>query len=241
MTAPATLAAAVADVRARIAAAAARSGRRPEEITLVAVTKGVPLTRIREAVAAGVTDVGESRVQEAAPKVAALREAVRWHLVGHLQRNKAPLAAGLFTVIHSLDTVRLAQTLSRHAPRRVDVLVQVNIAREPQKHGVPPEAVAEILRGAAALPGIRVVGLMTIPPLHPDPERARPIFRRLRTLRDEAARVLGTALPHLSMGMSDDFEVAVEEGATMVRVGRAIFGPRDAAEVPQPPARGANG
>jgi len=220
---------AVAHVRERIASAAGRAGRRQEEITLVAVTKGVALSRIREAVAAGVVDVGESRVQEAAPKVAALREAVRWHLVGHLQRNKAPLAAGLFNVIHSLDSVRLAETLSRHAPQRVDVLVQVNVAREPQKYGLPPEALADVLRSVASLPGIRVVGLMTIPPLHPDPEHARPLFRRLRTLRDEGARVLGTALPHLSMGMSDDFEVAVEEGATLVRVGRAIFGPRDRA------------
>jgi pyridoxal phosphate enzyme (YggS family) len=225
---PGGIAEAVAQVRGRIAAAAERAGRRPEEVTLVAVTKGVALARIREAAAAGVTDLGESRVQEAAPKVAALRAEVRWHLVGHLQRNKAGLAAGLFAVIHSLDSVRLAETLSRHAPQRVDVLVQVNIAREPQKYGVPPDALANVLRGAASLPGIRLVGLMTIPPLHSDPEHARPVFRRLRALRDEVAKVLGTALPHLSMGMSDDYEVAVEEGATLVRVGRAIFGPRDA-------------
>jgi pyridoxal phosphate enzyme (YggS family) len=224
---PRGIAEAVVHVRGRIAAAAERAGRRTDEITLVAVTKGVALSRIREAVAAGVTDVGESRVQEAAPKVAAFREAVRWHLVGHLQRNKAGLAAGLFHVIHSLDSVRLAETLSRHAPQRVDVLVQVNVAHEPQKHGVSPEGLADVLRGVAPLPRVRVVGLMTMPPLTPDPEHARPVFRRLRTLRDEVAKVLGTALPHLSMGMSDDFEVAVEEGATLVRVGRAIFGPRD--------------
>jgi pyridoxal phosphate enzyme (YggS family) len=227
MSEPGGIAAAVARVRARIAAAAARAGRPPGDITLVAVTKGVALSRIREAVSAGMIDIGESRVQEAAPKVAALREVVRWHLVGHLQRNKAPLAAGLFNVVHSLDSVRLAETLSRHAPQRLDVLVQVNVAREPQKYGVPPEGLADVLRGAASLPEIRVVGLMTIPPLHPDPEHARSVFRRLHTLRDEVAKVLGTALPHLSMGMTDDFEVAVEEGATLVRVGRAIFGPRD--------------
>ena len=215
----------VARVRDRIAAAAGRAGRRPEEVTLVAVTKGVDLARIREAVAAGVTDVGESRVQEAAPKVAALRAAVRWHLVGHLQRNKAGLAAGLFSVIHSLDTVRLAEDLSRHAPQPVDALLQVNVAGEPQKFGVAPEGLAVVLRNTGQLPRLRVIGLMTIAPLHPDPEHARPIFRRLRTLRDEAAKVLGTALPHLSMGMSDDFEVAIEEGATLVRVGRAIFTP----------------
>jgi len=214
-----------ARVRARIAAAAARAGRREEDITLVGVTKGIELARIRELVAAGVTEVGESRVQEAAPKIAALRAAARWHLVGHLQRNKAGLAAGLFSVIHSLDSVRTAEALSRHAPEPLDVLVQVNVAREPQKFGVPPEAVAAMLRSMALLPKVRVIGLMAIAPLHPDPEHARPVFRRLRTLRDEVAKVLGTALPDLSMGMSDDFEVAVEEGATLVRVGRAIFAP----------------
>lgn len=216
----------VARVRARIAAAAARVGRREEEITLVAVTKGVELARIRELVSAGITEVGESRVQEAAPKIAALRAAARWHLVGHLQRNKAGLAAGLFSVIHSLDSVRTAEALSRHAPERLDIFVQVNVAREPQKFGVPPDALAAMLRSVALLPNLRLIGLMTIAPLHPDPEHARPVFRRLRTLRDEAAKVLGTALPHLSMGMSDDFEVAIEEGATLVRVGRAIFSPR---------------
>ena len=219
------VAAGVARVRARIAAAAERAGRRPEEVTVVAVTKGVELARVRDVVAAGVTDVGESRVQEAAPKVPALRAAARWHLVGHLQRNKAGLAAGLFSVIHSLDSVRLAEDLSRHAPQSLDVLLQVNVAREAQKFGVPPEGLPALLRSVAVLPNLRVIGLMTIPPLHRDPEQARPVFRRLRTLRDEVAKVLGTALPHLSMGMSDDVDVAVEEGATLVRVGRAIFTP----------------
>jgi hypothetical protein len=217
---------AVIRVRARIASAAARAGRPSEDVTLIAVTKGVDLTRIREVVAAGVTDVGESRVQEATAKIPALREAVRWHLVGHLQRNKAGLASGLFSVIHSLDGLRLAQDLSRRAPQPLEVLIQVNVAREPQKSGVTPDGVAALLRSAATLPRLRVVGLMTIAPLHPDPEHARMVFRRLRTLRDEVAKVLGTALPHLSMGMSDDFEIAVEEGATFVRIGRAIFGPR---------------
>jgi len=219
------IAGAVVSVRARVAAAAERAGRRPEEITLVAVTKGVEMGRIRDVVAAGVIDVGESRVQEAVEKVAALRAGARWHLVGHLQRNKAGLAAGLFSVIHSVDSVGLAEALSRHPPQPVDVLVQVNVAREPQKFGVPPDGLAAVLRRTALLPKVRVVGLMTMAPQHPDPEHARPVFRRLRTLRDEVAKVLGTALPHLSMGMSDDFEVAVEEGATLIRVGRAIFGP----------------
>lgn len=218
------VASALARVRERIAAAAARAGRRPEEITLVAVTKGVDLARIREAVAAGVTDLGESRVQEAAGKVAALRAQARWHLVGHLQRNKAGLAAGLFSVIHSVDSLRLAEDLSRRAPQPLEILLQVNVTGERQKSGVSAESLAALARGTATLPQLRVVGLMTIPPLHPDPEHARPVFRRLRELRDELAKVVGTGLPHLSMGMSDDLEVAVEEGATMVRIGRAIFG-----------------
>ncbi|MDQ7843221.1 MAG: YggS family pyridoxal phosphate-dependent enzyme [Armatimonadota bacterium] len=217
--------AAVSRVRARIAAAAARSGRRAEEITLVAVTKGVSLERIREVVAAGVADLGESRVQEAAPKVAALGAAVRWHLVGHLQRNKAARAAALFEVIHSVDSAALLAALSRRASRPLDVLLQVKLTEEGGRHGVPPEALAALARQAVGLPGVRVAGLMTIAPPARDPEAARAVFRRLRELRGELGRLIGP-LPHLSMGMSDDFEVAVEEGATMVRIGRAIFGPR---------------
>ncbi len=220
------LAARIARVRERIARAAARSGRRPEDVTLVAVTKGVEPERIAAAVACGITDVGENRVQEAAAKVRALPAgSVRWHLVGHLQRNKARAAVELFQVIHSVDRLALGVELSRRARGPLEVLVQVNVAGEPQKFGVAPSDAAGLVRALAGLPGLRVVGLMTIAPLSDDPQAVRPVFARLRELRDDLVR-RGAApgLVHLSMGMSQDFEVAVEEGATMVRIGRAIFG-----------------
>ena len=221
-------------VRERIAAAARRSGRRVEDVLLVAVSKGVDPTQVQAAAASGVTDFGENRVQEALPKITHLRPqvagAVRWHLVGHLQRNKARQAVQLFEVIHSVDSVALAIALDQraHQARRIcEVLVQVNVASEPQKFGIAPEALAAMLQSLTALSGIRAVGLMTIAPLGDHPDVARPVFRRLRALRDEAARAGRVPeFVHLSMGMSEDFEVAVEEGATMVRIGRAIFGPR---------------
>lgn len=226
----------VAHVRERIAAAAGRSGRRPEEITLVAVAKGVGLSRIQEAVACGVTDLGENRVQEATPKVTALGRGVvrpgppqlRWHMVGHLQRNKVRQAVSIFDAVHSVDSERLATELSQRAHRSLDVLLQVNVAGEPRKFGVSPEAAARVLRGIVGLPNLRIIGLMTIAPQVDDPEKVRPIFRRLRLLRDEfeRQRIAGLTLAELSMGMTDDFEVAIEEGATMVRIGRAVFGKR---------------
>lgn len=219
----------VARVRERIARAAARSGRRPEDVILVAVTKGVEPGRILEAAACGITDVGENRVQEAAAKIEALgaaASALRWHLVGHLQRNKAGRAAQLFSVIHSVDRLAVAVELSRRAREPLEVLVQVNVSGEPQKFGVAPDDAEALVRSLADLPGLRVVGLMTIAPVTDTPEAVRPVFARLRELRDHLVR-RGAApeLPHLSMGMSQDFDVAVEEGATMVRIGRAIFGP----------------
>jgi pyridoxal phosphate enzyme (YggS family) len=228
------VAANVIRVRDRIAAAARRGGRRVEDILLVAVSKGVDPPQVLAAAGSGVTDFGENRVQEALPKITDLRPqvagAVRWHLVGHLQRNKARQAVQLFDVIHSVDGVALAMALdqrARQAGRICEVLVQVNVASEPQKFGIAPDAVLATLQALMAFSGIRVVGLMTIAPQGDQPELARPVFRRLRELRDEAARAgLASAVAHLSMGMSEDFEVAVEEGATMVRVGRAIFGPR---------------
>jgi len=228
------VAANVSRVRERIATAARRSGRRVEDVVLVAVSKGVDPSQVLAATGSGVTDFGENRVQEALPKITHVRlqvaEAVRWHLVGHLQRNKARQAVPLFDVIHSVDSVALAIAVderARQAGRICDVLVQVNVASEPQKFGIAPDAVLTTLQSLIALSGIRVVGLMTIAPQVDHPEVARSVFRRLRELRDEAARAGGvSALVHLSMGMSEDFEVAVEEGATMVRIGRAIFGPR---------------
>ncbi len=222
------VAARVMRVRARIAEAATRSGRRPEEITLVAVTKGVDVARIREALASGITDLGENRVQEAIPKVAAVGRALRWHMVGHLQRNKVRDAVSLFDVIQSLDSQRLAVEISERAVRPIEVLLQVNVAGEAQKFGLPPEAVLAVAPDLVALPGLRIIGLMTIAPQANDPEEVRPVFRRLRELRDALAplRSAQSPLTELSMGMSEDFDVAVAEGATIVRIGRAVFGAR---------------
>jgi len=222
------VAASVALVRGRIAAAAIRSGRRPEDSTLVAVTKDVDVARIRAAIAAGVVDLGENRVQEARRKIDALGQGPRWHMVGHLQRNKAAEAAAMFDVIHSMDGPGILRELSRRAQRPIEVLLQVNVAGEPQKHGVAPDGLIDLASEAAQLPGIGVVGLMTIAPVATNAETVRPVFRKLRVLRDELNRrgVFQSPLVHLSMGMTDDFDVAVEEGATIVRIGRGIFGER---------------
>lgn len=215
-------------VRARIARACARAGRDPRSVRVVAVTKGFPVAVARAAFEAGLEDLGENYVQEAREKVGAVPEAT-WHFVGHLQRNKAREAVRLFRWIHSLDSLELAAELSRRAVqhgRTVDVLVQVNVAAEPQKHGATPEDAFRIAEAAVRLPGLRLRGLMTIAPQSPDPEAVRWVFRELWALRDRIQLRLGTPLPELSMGMTDDFEVAVEEGATVVRIGRALFGER---------------
>ena len=218
----------VARVRARIAEAALRSGRRPEDVTLVGVTKTVGLDRIREVVACGVRALGENRVQEARAKVPEV-PGVTWHLVGSLQRNKAKEAVRLFEVIHSVDSLALAEELDRRSAEAVgrtpvEILLQVNISGEPQKHGVPPEEAPGLVAQAQRLAGVKVRGLMGMAPLVGHPDEARPYFRRLRELRDRVAEALpGSGATGLSMGMTDDFEVAIEEGATMVRVGRALF------------------
>lgn len=226
MTAPTleqTIAANISAVRARIAAAAARVGRDPAGIRLVGVSKTFPPEMVAAAVRAGLADIGENRVQEAVAKRAALEAAgLRpvWHLVGHLQTNKVKPALQTFDILHSIDSVRLAEALNRHATRPVDVLIEVNVAGEATKFGFAPEEVEEALRYLQRLDHLRVHGLMTVAPQVADPEQVRPVFRALRALRD------ATGLAELSMGMTDDFEVAVEEGATIVRIGRAIFGPR---------------
>jgi pyridoxal phosphate enzyme (YggS family) len=210
-------------VRERLARAAERAGRRPADVLLIAVSKTVEVERIRAAVAAGVVALGENRVQEAKGKVAELGRAAAWHLIGHLQTNKAKDAVELFDVIHSLDRVELARELERRAASRgqvVEALLQVNVAAEASKGGVGPDAVGETLDLVGKLSHVRVRGLMTIPPEVERAEDARPWFRRLRELGERHG------LRELSMGMSHDFEVAVEEGATMIRVGTAIFGPR---------------
>jgi pyridoxal phosphate enzyme (YggS family) len=218
----------LAAVRRRIETAAARSGRPSSAVTLVAVSKTMPAAAIREAVSAGVKILGENRVQEAREKIEALPGAVEWHLIGHLQTNKAKLAVGLFDCIHSLDSIRLAQELGRHteeAGRRLRCLVEVNVGEETQKSGAAAAEVRPLLEAARRLPQLSIQGLMTIPPFLPDSESVRPFFRRLRDLRDRLESE-GWTLPDLSMGMSHDFEVAIEEGATLVRIGTAIFGSR---------------
>ena len=215
----------VEGVQAAIERACRRCGRDPREVLLIAVSKTVDLERIRLAVEAGVPALGENRVQEAKEKVATLGHPVPWHLIGSLQTNKARDAARIFDCIQSVDRLELAHELDRRAQaagRVVDGLLQVNLGEEPQKGGLPPAEVKAVLDQVAALQGLRIRGLMAIPPLVPDAEAARPYFRRLRELRD------AVGLEHLSMGMSGDFEVAIDEGATMVRVGTAIFGPRAA-------------
>ncbi len=220
----------LAAVDERIAAAARRAGRREDAVLLVAVSKTVDVERVRQAVAAGVRALGENRVQEAREKIAALGRPVPWHLIGHLQTNKVKDAVDGFDLIHSVDRLPLAEALSRRAAeagRRVDVLVQVNVAEEPQKGGLRGDELRAALEAMAALPGLRLRGLMTIPPLPHDPEDSRPHYKEMRRLLD-AARGWGHGadFSELSMGMSGDFEVGVEEGATIVRVGTAIFGPR---------------
>jgi pyridoxal phosphate enzyme (YggS family) len=210
-------------VRERLARAAERAGRRAGDVLLIGVSKTVEAERIRAAVAAGVTALGENRVQEAKGKIAELGRLAAWHLVGHLQTNKVKDALPLFDVIHSLDRLELAREVERRAAARgrvVDALLQVNVAAEASKGGVGPEAVSETLDAIGKLPHLRVRGLMTIPP---EVERAEDSRRWFRQLRELAER---HGLRELSMGMSGDFEVAIEEGATMVRVGTAIFGPR---------------
>lgn len=223
----------VAAVRDRIARAAARAGRRAEDVTLVAVSKTFPAEAVREAFAAGVRDFGENRVQEAetkAPALADLRPAgLRWHLVGHLQSNKSKKAVALFDLIQSLDDVELARHVEHYAAqqdRKARALVQVDLAGEKTKFGLEETLLFPALESLRGFKSVEVHGLMVLPPFFAEPEEARPYFRRLRGLRDQAARgglLLGA---ELSMGMSHDFEAAVEEGATIVRVGTAIFGER---------------
>ena len=234
MTSAADITANLRRVRERIDAACQRAGRSPDEVTVVGISKGFPVGAVVAAYEAGLADMGENRVQEAAAKVAAAAAQgarPRWHLVGHLQRNKVKTALGLFDIIHSVDSLRLAEVISREAGAGapVPVLLEVNVAGEESKFGLAPDEVAVVLARARALPNVAVLGLMTVAPLAADAEEVRPVFRRLR----ELGKSLG--LRHLSMGMSVDFVVAVEEGATLVRIGRAIFGPRpDPFQAPRP-------
>jgi hypothetical protein len=214
-----TIASRLEGVRARIAAACAKSGRSVDDVTLVAVTKGFGVDAIREAIAAGVKDIGENRVQEAAGKHDAV-SGVTWHMIGHLQTNKVGAALTLFDVIHSVDSLRLAEAVSSRASAPVPIFLEVNVANEASKTGFSVAALSDALPAARRLPNLEIRGLMTVAPIVDRSEDVRPVFRDLR----ELAQDLGLA--GLSMGMTNDYEVAIEEGATHVRVGRAIFGER---------------
>ena len=225
----------VARVRERIATAARRAGRNPEEITLMGVSKTFPVERIREAHAAGLRAFGENRVQEFADKAGSLHDLsdAEWHLIGHLQSNKAARAAELFGAVDSVDSVRLAEKLNgaaEKAGKTLPILIEINVGGEDAKSGVAPasEELEQVLLAAPRWGNLRIRGLMTVPPYSEDPERARPFFRQLCEIRERIAsrRLPAIGMDVLSMGMSHDFEVAIEEGSTCVRVGTAIFGER---------------
>ena len=218
----------------RVTASAARVGRSPEDVTLVAVTKGVDVSRMKQAYDLGIREFGESRIQEVLPKRSELSNpSLRWHFIGHLQTNKVKRVVGDFLLIHSVDSFRLAEALNREAVALGQVqpiLLQVNVSGETSKHGIAPdETPVFVERVTRELPGLQVKGFMTMAPYHPEMEAARPHFRRLRELRDDIAKSApeGVTLDHLSMGMSQDYPVAIEEGATLIRIGSALFGPRD--------------
>jgi pyridoxal phosphate enzyme (YggS family) len=213
----------IREVRRRMAQACERSHRSVDEITLVAITKGFEAQAVRTAFDSGINNFGENRVQEAEEKIAQLndlRPAVTWHMVGRLQSNKAKVAVELFDIIHSIDSIKLAEILNRRAEKPLHVLLEANVSGEVTKAGFSLGELAAAAKEIGQLPKLKLMGLMTVAPFVPDPEAVRPVFRKLRELRDSMG------LKHLSMGMTDDFEVAIEEGATMLRIGRAIFGDR---------------
>ena len=227
------LATRIEKIRRAIATAAVRAHRSADDVTLVAVSKTHPADKVREAIAAGLTDFGENRVQEAETKIPEVgRDAARWHLIGHLQSNKARRAVELFDWIHSLDSVELARRLDRVSSElnreELPVLIQVDLGHEATKTGVEEKNLREVVDAVRECDRLRLMGLMTLPPFFDDAESARPYFKRLRELRDELQKegVFGERPGDLSMGMTHDFEIAIEEGATIVRVGTAIFGER---------------
>ncbi len=225
------------NIHSRISQAARRSGRNPADVQLIAVTKNVPIETIREAISLGVRHIGENKVQEALEKFKELGKwkvesghfpSLQWHLIGHLQTNKVRDAVGIFDWIHSVDSLRLAEKINQECEKIqkvMPVLIEVNVSDEQSKYGVHPEELPALLEQTAAFKSIRIEGLMTMAPIVSDPTQARPYFQRLARLRDQLNRGQ-TPISHLSMGMSQDFEAAIEEGATMVRVGTAIFGNR---------------
>lgn len=221
----------IREVLEQVRLGAVKANRAPAEIEVIAVTKTVPVHRIQEAVAAGIKKLGENRVQELMDKFPLL-EGVEWHLIGHLQTNKVKYIPDKVTLVHSLDRLSLAEELNRRmlaCGRVMDVLVQVNVAGEDTKHGIAPEETVSFIDTVRKFPGIRIKGLMTIGPYVEDPENVRPVFRQLRMLAEKVKTIdfPGVEMKHLSMGMSNDYRVAVEEGATLVRIGSAIFGQRN--------------
>lgn len=218
-------------IRQRMTAAAERCGRNQEDIKLMAVSKTVPPERVQQAIKAGITWFGENYVQEAREKIPAVGQNVSWHMIGHLQTNKVKYVVHLFDWIHSVDRIELARELDKRAAqnqRTLKVLIEVNVSGEVSKSGAEPSRVLELVRQISVMPNLNVQGLMTMPPFFENPEEARPYFVALRRLRDkiEGENIPGVQMKELSMGMTGDFEVAIEEGATIIRVGRAIFGER---------------
>jgi pyridoxal phosphate enzyme (YggS family) len=213
-------------VEQRIAAACKKAGRPRDDVRLLAVSKTKPPEAVREAAECGLRLFGENRVQEAQSKIPMCPGGLEWHLIGHLQTNKAKVAARLFQMVHSVDSLKLLQALDHHADMTLPVLLQVNVSGEAAKFGMKPDEVAGVIDAANQMQKVEVHGLMTIPPFTPDPEKARTYFSALRELRDRLQDETGTPLPELSMGMSHDLEVAIEEGSTWVRIGTDLFGSR---------------
>jgi len=221
----------LAQVNQRIEDAAKRSGRNPQEIILVCVTKSIGSTEIKQALASGITDIGENKVNDALSKFEDIGKAandLRWHMIGHLQTNKARKALKIFNVIHSLDSLRLAAELhkqAKEAKKRINCFVEVNISGEEAKYGISPDDLFSFTKEVSLLSNLHIIGLMTMAPFAQDPEAARPYFRSLSTLRDNLLKedIPNTDIRELSMGMTQDFEVAIEEGATFVRIGTALF------------------
>ncbi len=229
------LAANLESVRQRIAGACARAGRAPAKVRLLAVTKSQPPEAVSEAAKLGLTLFGENKVQEAKAKLPLCPSRLQWHMIGHLQTNKCRDAVELFEWVQSVDSLHLAQELHRRAEqaaKTIPILLELNAVGEASKFGYAPERLLAELKELNALPRLEIHGLMTVPPWKPDPEEVRPVFKLLRELKEKCEQVLGAPLPHLSMGMSGDFEVAIEEGATIVRLGTALFGARQKTKSP---------
>ncbi|MFZ4398170.1 MAG: YggS family pyridoxal phosphate-dependent enzyme [Kiritimatiellia bacterium] len=224
---PLSLADCLTAAQQRMAAACARAGRKPEEVEIIGVTKTFGPDVVAEAWQAGLRKLGENRIQEAAAKIPQCPSGPEWHLIGHLQRNKVRAALEFFSVIHAVDSLRLLEQIDRVADEagcQPRILLEVNVSGEVSKFGLKPEDVPAVVEKTMQTRAVTLVGLMTMAPFFPDPQQTRPVFARLRELRDRLERDLGVGLPHLSMGMSNDFEVAVEEGATWVRLGTSLFG-----------------